>query len=502
MSERPDTSAKNSGPSPISPDLLLGGAVIALALVLRMALLFRAPPFIEWHDSASYAVPALYLVEGEGFPLELKRAPFYSFFLAAAFWLFGEDLRAPLLLQHLLGAVSAGLTYALGRMIWGRPAGLLAGLVTALNGGLMFVEHMIMSETLFGFFLLVVMVCCAAIRSSHPIAWALAAGAMVGLTALTRPSMLMVLPMLALVGSWLAPAPTRRRALVGGLIVLGCFAVAGPWMARNYFVNGVFTIAGGTGEALIHRTHNIDKGFVHVDDPPANDTDPRLAAARRYLYRELRRTDEAYLLYVRLQREFNLTEAEADRLMNQVAVRAIQRDPWRFVSTSLSGTVELFLGWDRPLGRYWDQAGKPKIHEQWGRWAASLLGPPTAAQQRELPTVQALLDLFEHYRYSAVLVPLFVVGSAAALTTARWRTALPCVLAVVIILTFQVTMSAPVTRYRVPLEPLIAVLSAGGLVAIWELARWAWQQRGRLSLSRGLSAARGLALSPHTRASR
>ena len=60
--------------------------------------------------------------------------------------LFGEDLLAISFAQHLLGVASAVLVYVLGRLTVGRVAGLIAALITALNGALIIAEHYLMPE--------------------------------------------------------------------------------------------------------------------------------------------------------------------------------------------------------------------------------------------------------------------------------------------------------------------------------------------------------------------
>ena len=66
-------------------------------------------------------------------------------------------------------------------------------------------------------------------------------GAMVGLTALTRPTMgLFVLPAAAW-AVWAAAKGARTRALAGAaLLAVGAVAVVSPWTVRNFLVLGRF----------------------------------------------------------------------------------------------------------------------------------------------------------------------------------------------------------------------------------------------------------------------
>ena len=469
------------------PDLVLGGGIALIALGLRLAFFFRAPPLLVLRDSASYALPALDLVQGVGFDPELKRPPLYSLFLAASFWIFGEDLGAALLLQHLLGALGVGLTYVLARRLWGRAAAVLAGVMTALSGSLLFVEHSIMAEALFALLLGAALLAATSVRGARPVRWALASGVLLGLAALTRPGALVLAPLLAPLLAWLATTTRRGRLLVGGALLAGCLGTVLPWMVRNQLVHGAFTVAAGSGEALVSRTSRHDRGFgrdayVFRGDAAHLKVDDGYVAARRWVYRQLARTDEADLLVRGLRREFGLGQAEADRLLREIAVHAIRKDTGRYLLVTAQMGIELFLNAERRLGATWDLVGKPKLQEDWGPRAAHLLGPPTAAQQRERPTAEMLLDLHEHRRIGGLLAVLFAIGTATSLVSTRYRPALPSAVAVVVLLGASVALAGPLFRYRASVEPLIAVVAVGGLVGLWDLARAllrAWPLRQR-----------------------
>src|SRR2546423_6797129 len=90
--------------------------VLVVAATMRLAFLFRAPPLYVGGDSQTYLQPALDLIQGIGFDPDIKRPPAYPLFLAAAIASLGPDLQGVNLLQHLLGVVTAGATWAIGRL--------------------------------------------------------------------------------------------------------------------------------------------------------------------------------------------------------------------------------------------------------------------------------------------------------------------------------------------------------------------------------------------------
>src|SRR5687767_10155617 len=118
------------------PDLVAVLLVAAVAFGVRIGFAFRIDPFIA-KDSQAYFLPAWDLVNTGEFELGLRRTPAYPAFLALGLLLVGEDLRGLTLLQHLLGGLTAVLTYWLGRLTFGRLAGVGAGLLVGVSAPLL-----------------------------------------------------------------------------------------------------------------------------------------------------------------------------------------------------------------------------------------------------------------------------------------------------------------------------------------------------------------------------
>src|SRR5690242_16026393 len=101
------------------PDLACLLVVVAVATVLRGAMLYRAPIFATG-DSEGYLAPGYALATGTGLDVSSKRTPGYPALIAFAIAVGGEDLRSLLFVQHALGVGTAALTFALGRLVF-RP---------------------------------------------------------------------------------------------------------------------------------------------------------------------------------------------------------------------------------------------------------------------------------------------------------------------------------------------------------------------------------------------
>ena len=133
--------------------------VIAPALVFLFALALRlifihqmkdTPFFTEFGvDPAFYRGLALEILGGNLFPEEvLWQHPFYPYFLAAVYKLFGQDPYILRVVQALIGSAGCVLVYALGTKAFGRAAGTVAGFFAASYGFFIFSEFTLEADFL------------------------------------------------------------------------------------------------------------------------------------------------------------------------------------------------------------------------------------------------------------------------------------------------------------------------------------------------------------------
>jgi 4-amino-4-deoxy-L-arabinose transferase-like glycosyltransferase len=441
-------------------------AIGLLALFVRLAFAFRAPPFVT-NDSLSYLLPGFDLIHGSGFAPILKRPPLYPLFVGGVLGLLGEDLRALMLVQHLIGAATVLVTFGIGRLLFGTAGGLAAALLTALSGPLIVTEHYLMSEALFGFLLAAGLF--AYFGGVHAQGlrrrvWLLAlAGALLGLAALTRPIAQLVL--LVLTGGLLYVLPRWRPALAGVAALVALFAVVvTPWMLRNQAVHATFAIAGGSGEGLAVRTIRYEQQF-DFREPPGGDPDRLLSRARR-IYRDEAEEGSAFELARRLREELAVSEIEAERLMRTIAVQAIVRQPDYYLLGAADMLVETFAGRPVRLRQDW----LPWRNIAWEERVQHLLPEPTAVEERSFVTAERLATLYDPARVAPLLAVLALIGALAGPRAGR-REPLLVGLVVLLVLLAGAALIGVEWRYRYPLDPLINVLVAGGLVTLKAWAR-------------------------------
>jgi 4-amino-4-deoxy-L-arabinose transferase-like glycosyltransferase len=227
---------------------VLAVLLVAAALVLRIAYVDATPDYTLRHDAVDYDTHARSIAQGGGFSKTLAhgrptafRPPGYPYFLGAVYRVFKADreparqrLRVARIAQAFAGTAIVALVGVIAAQLWGSVAALVALGLAALYLPLILVGGAVMSEPLFDVFMLASLAAALAHRRSpHRYRWAVVAGVMGGLAALTRAQALILLVPLA-VAVW-DGRPWRARAALGPplALVLVALLTITPWTVRN-----------------------------------------------------------------------------------------------------------------------------------------------------------------------------------------------------------------------------------------------------------------------------
>ncbi len=410
-------------------EVLAGAAVFLLAEAVRLAALwelsasptFRTPVV----DGAGYFEAARALAEGRGWDtIFFFQSFFYPGFLAAAVRVFGASPLPAKLLQALLGGLTCLLAWRIGRRCFEETAGLLAGLVVAAYGPLVFFETELVPAGWAAFWsaALVLALLRAADQKGLPRAfvWGVC-GALAGLTRAEA------FPFL-LVGTWWlwhvrARGGDSRRDLrqMLGAVALGWALVLLPVAGLNQRLNGHFTFLPASGGINLHVGNNPDRcgtlairpgwRWYWLESLPLRAGVRDIWEGERYFLRRV-------LEYVRSQpRDFS--RGLAVKTLELVNSRESPRET----------DLYLYRQWSRLLGAL--------------VWTARGFGFPFG-----------------------LLLP-----AAAAGWLLLWRKAPAPLLVSSLLTSLAIVLVFVSARYRVALSPLLAVMAAGGLVEAVRLAR-------------------------------
>lgn len=252
----------SEGPSPRAPDaeqvvrsklvqLLprrlpwerLGGIYRPLLVVLLLGALLRLITTAFYFPAVmtSFDSPRFARAEGNGL--------FDDFWMPAGYPLFlkivhrvSDQVWVSIGLQHIIGLSTAALVFLTLRWIGApRPVALVPTAIFALNGDLLYLEHILMADQ----FLLVfsVLACGCVIRGLVPAIdrrWLLAAGMMAMCAMLSRSVGVAVVATMTVVVLALAPAPLKRRLVPAGVLLGGAAVVLLVYVAAFAAVGGSY----------------------------------------------------------------------------------------------------------------------------------------------------------------------------------------------------------------------------------------------------------------------
>jgi 4-amino-4-deoxy-L-arabinose transferase-like glycosyltransferase len=400
--------------------------IVLLALALRVGVIVADSGYVPLQDAYDYNRHGLSIAAGDGYPSSgytvdrsptALRPPAYPYLLGGVYAVSGDSVEVARLLGAVLGALLVLLLFSIVRRIWGRRTALVAALFVAVFPSLVLLSRDLLSEQLFIALQLGAVLCVLRFRGSGGrLGWALAAGALTGLAALTRnPGPALLIPIV--LGVWTLRPPWRGRALIAPLLVVAAtVAVILPWTVRNEVEFGrLIPITSSNGFALTGTYNKVSY------------EDPEFTAAWR--------TPTILPEFDSLYATPGIDEATLDAELRRQAVSFAWDHPGYVAEATAVNLLRLFaIAEDSVVG-----AGDQPV------------------TQRGIGSADPLSERIG----LAIAVLLAVVGVVAIARSAAPRG--PLFLWLVPLAAIAVT--APVAglpRYRVPADPFILILAAIG----------------------------------------
>jgi tetratricopeptide (TPR) repeat protein len=187
------------------------------------------------------------------------RGPLYPYFLSVLYRVSGSSIAFAVFVQHIIGALTAGLVYLTARELFSRSVALVAGLTTALYWVLVYMEGDLLIETSFIFLNTLAMLLLLQGTKRHSLVRLALGGFALGLATIDRPSILVFFPAIP-IALYLAgrrrPAGARgwlRQTLV---VAVACAIPIAPVMVRNYVVARAIVPIGTSGGVNFYIGNN------------------------------------------------------------------------------------------------------------------------------------------------------------------------------------------------------------------------------------------------------
>lgn len=266
------------------------GAIVALALVVRVAVyVLVGRDTLGLGDFNFFHEQANLLAQGRGWLEPFDHAngvdhpsaahpPLWPLVLAVPSLLGLDSIDAHRATGLLLGLVVVVLIALVARRLAGPRAGLFAAGLAAVSPVLVGADGSLLSETLFGVWVLVVLLAALELQARPRAVWALVLGVAGGLSALTRgEGAVLALGVGAAALAVCATISWRRRAQLLGVVAAACVLTIAPWTVRNWIVmdqpipisTNDSTVLAGANCATAYRGANMGSWDIGcIDIPP------------------------------------------------------------------------------------------------------------------------------------------------------------------------------------------------------------------------------------------
>ena len=245
-------------------NLWIAVGIFSLALVVRLHYLYevsKSPTFLApIVDSATYDRLARSLaVRNEMEHKFFWQSSFYPFFLSRVYFFSGASIICAKLVQILLGSALCVLVYWLGHNVFDRRTGILAAVITALYGPLIFFESKLLATGWSSIWSVVLILLLLKAGEKKRLWIYFALGICGGLSIITRPTFL---PFLAAASVWLLV--TLRRASMQwamiavrkALVLMGALCILAPVALICFHVTGRFGILPESGPINLYVGNN------------------------------------------------------------------------------------------------------------------------------------------------------------------------------------------------------------------------------------------------------
>jgi hypothetical protein len=328
----------------LSPRILTFAAIVMLAVMALLRFFY----FLEVGENVIKAADTDYFLEtgkkiagGDVFldGQSLIFSPLYSYFLGSVLVFFGESFGWVLAIQFLLGILAAYLLYLLAKELFGPVAALCTLGLHCLYGFILFYEGQLLDAHFSVIIPVIILLSLrGASKSGHYLYWA-SSGFSLGLFALTRPNVLLFLPVAAGWAFWDSRDRWSgfRRWWPSTLLVAGAALCIFPFTARNWIVTGepvLITAHGG----INFYTGNNEKATGIYRPPDGMSPVPgafNLEISRQVAEEETGRSD--------------MTDHEVSSYWFGKASAFIRSHPGRFIQLLLKKCLIFFNGYEVEL---------------------------------------------------------------------------------------------------------------------------------------------------------
>lgn len=212
--------------------------IFLIALILRLSVVINShevPAFDDLH----YDYCAMSFLNGSRFsePAAFKE-PFYAFFLAGVYYIFGHNYLIVKIIQAVLGALICIFIFLIGSHLFNRKVGILSGFISGINPSLIKSTEHLLSETLYTFILILTVFLFLSQMRNLKLKNSIALGFLLGIGTLTRSILFPFGVLICLSLFFILYNKYALKKLLSNIFLILVFSVLTilPWSIRNWIV--------------------------------------------------------------------------------------------------------------------------------------------------------------------------------------------------------------------------------------------------------------------------
>jgi 4-amino-4-deoxy-L-arabinose transferase-like glycosyltransferase len=416
--------------------------IFLVALIARVLWVATLKGDVYWEDERNFLDVARHLAHGDGYVSSSYRAnPVLPVYLGIVFRFFGENLLVARLGQCVAGAVTCVLVCAIGGRLFDRETGIVSGTILAVYPPLIYLSGVFYAECLLIFWGAVgVYLAVRCLQPGTSAGWGLATGAALGLATLTRSTLVVWIPMVCIAWLWKSASVWRTRLPLCAALLVGSAVMIVPWTVRNYFTfHCLVPVNSGFGEVLWRANNPFSTGLDHSDwdlfpdDELWNERLARLPAEERSAVEAQYKGFRAE--FTALTERLQDSTLACDHLLGPRAIRYIATHPLQTFVRCCRRLRILFSAFSPTVSSNEHTVGPYKL-------VAALSFYPILI----LAACGMVLGL---WRWREVALPYLLIASVMAMTS---------------LLALQ-------TRYRLPVDPYLALFASYALTRLWRRFR-------------------------------
>lgn len=460
-------------------------ALIAFASVVRLSSLLMFWQTLGANREWGFFTQVHNWFLGNGFSFATEagcasafRSPGFLFFLTGVYGLFGfANFLAQAIIQNILAVV---LVYAVYRLGWAitkdRRVGLIAGLFTVLHPYTFYHYTQYYHTVLSGLFLVLLIFALTRLDQSKRMAWAFWCGVFIALLAYIQGT---ILPATVFLSLWLLIRWRKEwKRAIGAIAIMAIVSAAliAPWTIRNWLVFQSFvplTTDLGFGLAKANNDHAFTMNKLgYPQEAYAEFHDPSKPLVTTYV--PLPEVEEDFrahgqeipygtFFYKEHPLEPGLRKTCEEQFeTNEVAFNTY----WSQLGTDWIKSNYSQTGWKLQVQKtiqYWNPVLQPvkRYGAQWSFGTESLI-----AKLAKLSLMAWVL-----------LIELFAIIGLLFARKKRLLGRIAPLLIVMAVYTFMHSFFAGYTKYRIPLDNLMAILAAISVIPLWDLLRSKWNKK-------------------------